>query len=242
MPAHPVAGTEYSGPDAGFAELFDNRWTILTPPPGTDPEAVERMHDFWKRLGANVETMTPEHHDLVLAITSHVPHLIAYNIVGTAAHLESVTQSEVMKFSAGGFRDFTRIASSDPTMWRDVFLNNREAVLEMLGRFTEDLTALQRNIRYGAWYLSRLMERFGHPVLAAAAYNAGATAAVKWATERRTLPLDLFVETIPYKETRAYVKQVVSDLFLYHSFYGNGTDAPRLSLQVPEPAKDGVAF
>ncbi len=149
VPAHPVAGTEYSGPDAGFAQLFDNRWTILTPPPGTDPEAVERMHDFWKRLGANVEVMSPEHHDLVLAITSHVPHLIAYNIVGTAAHLESVTQSEVMKFSAGGFRDFTRIASSDPTMWRDVFLNNREAVLEMLGRFTEDLTALQRNIRYG---------------------------------------------------------------------------------------------
>ena len=149
VPAHPVAGTEYSGPDAGFAELFDNRWTILTPPPGTDPEAVGRMHDFWKRLGANVDVMTPEHHDLVLAITSHVPHLIAYNIVGTAAHLESVTQSEVMKFSAGGFRDFTRIAASDPTMWRDVFLNNREAVLEMLGRFTEDLTALQRNIRYG---------------------------------------------------------------------------------------------
>jgi len=149
VPAHPVAGTEYSGPDAGFAALFDNRWTILTPPPGTDPDAVERMRDFWKQLGANVEVMTPEHHDLVLAITSHVPHLIAYNIVGTAAHLESVTQSEVMKFSAGGFRDFTRIASSDPTMWRDVFLNNREAVLEMLGRFTEDLTALQRNIRYG---------------------------------------------------------------------------------------------
>jgi cyclohexadieny/prephenate dehydrogenase len=144
-----VAGTEYSGPDAGFAALFDNRWCILTPPPGADPEAVETLHDFWKRLGANVEVMTPEHHDLVLAITSHVPHLIAYNIVGTAAHLESVTQSEVMKFSAGGFRDFTRIASSDPTMWRDVFLNNREAVLEMLGRFTEDLTALQRNIRYG---------------------------------------------------------------------------------------------
>jgi cyclohexadieny/prephenate dehydrogenase len=149
VPAHPVAGTEYSGPDAGFAELFNNRWTILTPPPRTSAEAVERLHDFWKRLGANVEVMTPEHHDLVLAITSHVPHLIAYNIVGTAAHLESVTQSEVMKFSAGGFRDFTRIASSDPTMWRDVFLNNREAVLEMLGRFTEDLTALQRNIRYG---------------------------------------------------------------------------------------------
>ncbi len=149
VPAHPVAGTEYSGPDAGFAALFDNRWTILTPPPGADPEAVARFKAFWESLGANVETMTPEHHDLVLAITSHVPHLIAYNIVGTAADLETVTESEVMKFSAGGFRDFTRIAASDPTMWRDVFLNNREAVLEMLGRFTEDLTALQRNIRYG---------------------------------------------------------------------------------------------
>jgi cyclohexadieny/prephenate dehydrogenase len=149
VPAHPVAGTEYSGPDAGFAELFDNRWCILTPPSETSAEAIERMHDFWRRLGADVEVMTAEHHDLVLAITSHVPHLIAYNIVGTAADLETVTRSEVMKFSAGGFRDFTRIAASDPTMWRDVFLNNREAVLEMLGRFTEDLTALQRLIRYG---------------------------------------------------------------------------------------------
>ena len=149
VPAHPVAGTEFSGPDAGFAQLFDGRWCILTPPEGTDAGAVERLARFWKSLGANVETMTPQHHDMVLAITSHVPHLIAYNIVGTAAHLEEVTQSEVMKFSAGGFRDFTRIASSDPTMWRDVFLNNREAVLEMLGRFTEDLTALQRAIRYG---------------------------------------------------------------------------------------------
>jgi len=149
VPAHPVAGTEYSGPDAGFAELFENRWCILTPPPGTNPEAIERLHDFWRRLGANVEIMTAEHHDLVLAITSHVPHLIAYNIVGTAADLETVTQSEVMKYSAGGFRDFTRIAASDPTMWRDVFLHNREAVLEMLGRFSEDLTALQRLIRYG---------------------------------------------------------------------------------------------
>jgi cyclohexadieny/prephenate dehydrogenase len=149
VPAHPVAGTEFSGPDAGFAELFDNRWCILTPPDDTDPAAVERMRAFWKGLGANVETMSATHHDLVLAITSHVPHLIAYNIVGTAADLETVTQSEVMKFSAGGFRDFTRIAASDPTMWRDVFLNNREAVLEMLGRFSEDLTALQRMIRYG---------------------------------------------------------------------------------------------
>jgi len=149
VPAHPVAGTEYSGPDAAFAELFDNRWCILTPPEGTDPAAVDKLAAFWRGLGANVETMNPEHHDLVLAITSHVPHLIAYNIVGTAADLESVTASEVMKFSAGGFRDFTRIAASDPTMWRDVFLNNREAVLEMLGRFTEDLTALQRAIRWG---------------------------------------------------------------------------------------------
>jgi cyclohexadieny/prephenate dehydrogenase len=149
VPAHPVAGTEQSGPDAGFAELFDNRWTILTPPAGTDPAAVQRLAAFWRALGANVESMSPDHHDLVLAITSHVPHLIAYNIVGTAAHLEEVTQSEVMKFSAGGFRDFTRIAASDPTMWRDVFLHNKEAVLEMLGRFTEDLTALQRHIRYG---------------------------------------------------------------------------------------------
>jgi cyclohexadieny/prephenate dehydrogenase len=149
VPAHPVAGTEYSGPDAGFAELFENRWCILTPPPGTGRQAVDKLAAFWRGLGANVETMTPEHHDLVLAITSHVPHLIAYNIVGTAADLETVTQSEVMKFSAGGFRDFTRIASSDPTMWRDVFLHNRDAVLEMLGRFMEDLIALQRLIRYG---------------------------------------------------------------------------------------------
>ncbi len=149
VPAHPVAGTEYSGPDAGFAELFENRWCILTPPEGTDPGAVDKLLRFWKALGANVETMTPEHHDRVLAITSHVPHLIAYNIVGTAADMENITQSEVMKFSAGGFRDFTRIAASDPTMWRDVFLNNREAVLEMLQRFNEDLTALQRAIRWG---------------------------------------------------------------------------------------------
>ena len=149
VPAHPVAGTEYSGPDAGFAELFENRWTILTPPAGTDAAAVARLKQFWSGAGASVEIMDPHHHDMVLAITSHVPHLIAYNIVGTAAHLEEVTESEVMKFSAGGFRDFTRIAASDPTMWRDVFLNNREAVLEMLGRFTEDLTALQRAIRFG---------------------------------------------------------------------------------------------
>ncbi|MGD9738529.1 MAG: prephenate/arogenate dehydrogenase family protein [Bauldia sp.] len=149
IPAHPVAGTEYSGPDAGFAELFDKRWCILTPLPDSDSEAVQKLAAFWTALGANVETMTPQHHDLVLAITSHVPHLIAYNIVGTAADLETVTQSEVMKFSAGGFRDFTRIAASDPTMWRDVFLHNKEAVLEMLGRFNEDLASLQRAIRWG---------------------------------------------------------------------------------------------
>jgi cyclohexadieny/prephenate dehydrogenase len=149
VPAHPVAGTEQSGPDAGFATLFHGRWSILTPPDGTDPEAIERVRAFWEGLGSNVEVMTPTHHDLVLAITSHVPHLIAYNIVGTAADLEQVTQSEVIKFSAGGFRDFTRIAASDPTMWRDVFLNNKDAVLEMLGRFNEDLSALQRAIRWG---------------------------------------------------------------------------------------------
>jgi cyclohexadieny/prephenate dehydrogenase len=149
VPAHPVAGTEYSGPDAGFAELFENRWSILTPPEDTDPVAVDRLTAFWRGLGSDVETMTAEHHDLVLAITSHVPHLIAYNIVGTVADLETVTESEVMKFSAGGFRDFTRIAASDPTMWRDVFLHNREAVIEVLGRFTEDLFALQRQIRWG---------------------------------------------------------------------------------------------
>ncbi len=149
VPAHPVAGTEYSGPDSGFATLFENRWCILTPPEAADPAAVARMSAFWRALGANVEQMSAAHHDLVLAITSHVPHLIAYNIVGTAADLEEVTASEVIKFSAGGFRDFTRIAASDPTMWRDVFLNNRDAVLEMLGRFNEDLSALQRMIRWG---------------------------------------------------------------------------------------------
>ena len=149
VPAHPVAGTEHSGPDSGFAELFVNRWCILTPPENADPWAVERVAAFWRALGANVETMAAEHHDLVLAITSHVPHLIAYSIVGTADDLQTVTRSEVMKFSAGGFRDFTRIAASDPTMWRDVFLHNKEAVLEMLGRFNEDVTALARAIRWG---------------------------------------------------------------------------------------------
>ena len=147
VPGHPVAGTEQSGPDAGFAALFVNRWCILTPPEGTNEQAVAKVRDFWEAAGSNVEIMNAQHHDLVLAITSHVPHLIAYNIVGTAADLEEVTRSEVIKYSAGGFRDFTRIAASDPTMWRDVFLHNRDAVLEMLGRFSEDLTALQRMIR-----------------------------------------------------------------------------------------------
>ncbi len=149
VPGHPVAGTEHSGPEAGFAELFDGRWCILTPPPGTDQGAVDRLAEFWRRCGSQVEIMEPAHHDIVLAITSHLPHLIAYTIVGTAIDLEDATRKEVVKFSAGGFRDFTRIAASDPVMWRDIFLNNREAVLEILGRFTEDLTALQRAIRWG---------------------------------------------------------------------------------------------
>lgn len=149
VPAHPVAGTENSGPEAGFATLFKGRWCILTPPEGTDAAAVARVAEFWKRLGSDVEQMDPAHHDLVLAITSHLPHLIAYTIVGTASDLEQVTQSEAIKYSAGGFRDFTRIAASDPTMWRDVFLANKEAVLEMLQRFSEDLSELQRAIRWG---------------------------------------------------------------------------------------------
>jgi cyclohexadieny/prephenate dehydrogenase len=149
IPGHPIAGTEQSGPRAGFATLFDNRWCILTPPSHADAAAVAKLKSFWEGLGSMVDEMTPEHHDLVLAITSHLPHLIAYNTVATAADLEEVTDSEVIKYSAGGFRDFTRIAASDPTMWRDVFLNNKEAVLEMLGRFSEELSALQRAIRWG---------------------------------------------------------------------------------------------
>lgn len=149
VPAHPVAGTERSGPEAGFATLFQHRWCIVTPVEGGDPADTERVAEFWRRLGAMVETMAPDHHDRVLAVTSHLPHLIAYTIVGTASDLEEVTSSEVIKFSAGGFRDFTRIAASDPTMWRDVFLTNREAVLEMLQRFSEDLSQLQRAIRWG---------------------------------------------------------------------------------------------
>jgi cyclohexadieny/prephenate dehydrogenase len=151
IPGHPIAGTERSGPDAGLAELFENRWVILTPNDDPSPEyqaAVAKLSAFWGALGSQVETMDVKHHDLVLAVTSHLPHLIAYNIVGTAADLENVTQAEVMKYSAGGFRDFTRIAASDPTMWRDIFLANKDAVLEILGRFTEDLQALSRAIRW----------------------------------------------------------------------------------------------
>jgi cyclohexadieny/prephenate dehydrogenase len=149
VPAHPVAGTEYSGPDAGFATLFRRRWCILTPPASVDEAAVACVKSLWEAFGSHVEVMNAAHHDLVLAMTSHGPHLIAYNIVGTAADLEEVTSSEVIKFSAGGFRDSTRLAASDPTMWRDVFLHNKEAVLEVLGRFNEDLAALQKMIRWG---------------------------------------------------------------------------------------------
>jgi len=149
VPGHPLAGTEFSGPEAGFAELFEQRWCVLTPLPETPPAAVEKVAALWRGVGSNVDTLDPEHHDRVLAITSHLPHLIAYTIVGTATDLGTDLKQEVIKYSASGFRDFTRIASSDPVMWRDVFLNNREAVLEILQRFTEDLTALQRAIRRG---------------------------------------------------------------------------------------------
>ena len=160
VPGHPVAGTEHSGPEAGFAALFDGRWCILTPPPDTDPAAVERIAALWRMAGMMVELMDVEHHDAVLAITSHLPHLIAYNIVGTVTDLEEETRQEVFKYAAAGFRDFTRIASSDPVMWRDIFLNNRGAVLEMLGRFTEDLSALQRAVRRGDGdYLETLFTR-----------------------------------------------------------------------------------
>ena len=160
VPGHPVAGTEHSGPEAGFAELFEGRWCILTPPPDTDARAVERVAALWRMAGMTVELMEVEHHDAVLAITSHLPHLIAYNIVGTVTDLEEETRQEVFKYAAAGFRDFTRIASSDPVMWRDIFLNNRGAVLEMLGRFTEDLSALQRAVRRGDGdYLETLFTR-----------------------------------------------------------------------------------
>ena len=160
VPGHPVAGTEHSGPEAGFAALFEGRWCILTPPPDTDSAAVERVAALWRMAGMTVELMDVEHHDAVLAITSHLPHLIAYNIVGTVTDLEEETRQEVFKYAAAGFRDFTRIASSDPVMWRDIFLNNRGAVLEMLGRFTEDLSALQRAVRRGDGdYLETLFTR-----------------------------------------------------------------------------------
>ena len=149
IPGHPIAGTEFSGPDAGFADLFINRWCILTPLPDTNEKAIEKLTEFWEACGAKVDHMDPEHHDLVLAITSHLPHLIAYNIVGTASDLEKVTNSEVIAYSASGFRDFTRLAASDPTMWRDICLNNKDAIIEMLGRFSEDLASLQRAIRWG---------------------------------------------------------------------------------------------
>jgi cyclohexadieny/prephenate dehydrogenase len=152
IPGHPIAGSEQSGPAAGFAELFQGRWVILTPQVDDRTgyaDAVRQLSEFWTALGAQVDIMDAAHHDLVLAVTSHLPHLIAYNIVGTAADMEEVTRAEVMKYSAGGFRDFTRIAASDPTMWRDIFLANKDAVLEVLGRFTEDLQALSRSIRWG---------------------------------------------------------------------------------------------
>ncbi|MEP4770187.1 MAG: prephenate/arogenate dehydrogenase family protein [Roseibium sp.] len=149
VPGHPLAGTEKSGPDAGFPTLFDERWCILTPPDGADQAAIDKLTSFWQGCGSNVDIMDAKHHDLVLAIVSHLPHLIAYNIVGTADDLETVTKSEVIKYSASGFRDFTRLAASDPTMWRDVCLNNKDAILEMLARFSEDLSALQRAVRWG---------------------------------------------------------------------------------------------
>ncbi|WP_308916508.1 prephenate/arogenate dehydrogenase family protein [Jannaschia sp. LMIT008] len=149
VPAHPIAGTEQSGPEAGFPELFDNRWCLLTPAADTEPDAIDRLTRLWQALGSTVDVMDPDHHDLVLAVTSHAPHLIAYTMVGVADDLRRVTDSEVIKYSAAGFRDFTRIAASDPVMWRDVFLNNKDATLEVLGRFTEELFALQRAIRTG---------------------------------------------------------------------------------------------
>ena len=161
VPAHPVAGTEFSGPDAGFAELFENNWCILTPPEGCDAKALEKVSDFWRRAGSMVDIMDAAHHDKVLAIISHLPHLLAYNIVGTVKDIELVTDRDVVKYAAGGFKDFTRIAASDPVMWRDIFLKNQDAVLEMLGRFSEDLAALQRAIRWGDG--EKLEEMFTRP-------------------------------------------------------------------------------
>jgi cyclohexadieny/prephenate dehydrogenase len=160
VPAHPVAGTEYSGPDSGFTTLFDGRWALLTPPPGTDPDAVERVTELWRRCGSMVQIMEPAHHDRVLAIVSHLPHLIAFTICGTADDLADESRQEVLRFAASGFRDFTRIAASDPVMWRDIFLNNREALLEMLARFMEDAQAMSRAVRWGdASYIEDMVER-----------------------------------------------------------------------------------
>ncbi len=160
IPGHPLAGTEKSGPDSGFPELFTNRWCIFTPLEGTDPQALEKLSEFWRRCGSNIDVMDPQHHDMVLAIVSHLPHIIAYNIVGTADDLQNVSKSEVIKYAASGFRDFTRLAASDPTMWRDVCLHNRDAILEMLSRFSEDLSALQRAIRWGDG--EKLFDLFTH--------------------------------------------------------------------------------
>jgi cyclohexadieny/prephenate dehydrogenase len=160
VPAHPVAGTEHSGPDSGFASLFEGRWTLLTPPPGTDEAAVAKVEEFWRRCGSMVQRMEPAHHDRVLAIVSHLPHLIAFTICGTADDLAGESRQEVLQFAASGFRDFTRIAASDPVMWRDIFLNNREALLEMLARFVEDAQAMSRAVRWGdAAYIEDMVER-----------------------------------------------------------------------------------
>ncbi len=160
VPAHPLAGTEHSGPDSGFTTLFENRWALLTPPPGTDEAAVEKVAELWRRCGSMTEIMEPGHHDRVLAIVSHLPHLIAFTICGTADDLADESRQEVLRFAASGFRDFTRIAASDPTMWRDVFLNNREALLEMLARFVEDAQAMARAVRWGdAGYIEDKVER-----------------------------------------------------------------------------------
>ena len=160
VPAHPVAGTEYSGPDAGFTTLFEGRWALLTPPPGTDPASIERVAELWRRCGSMIEIMEPAHHDRVLAIVSHLPHLIAFTICGTADDLADESRQEVLRFAASGFRDFTRIAASDPVMWRDIFLNNREALLEMLARFMEDAQAMARAVRWGdAGYIEDKVER-----------------------------------------------------------------------------------
>ena len=160
VPGHPMAGTEFSGPDSGFTTLFEGRWTLLTPPPGTDEDAVEKIAELWRRCGSMIEVMESSHHDRVVAIVSHLPHLIAFTICGTADDLADESRQQVLKFAAAGFRDFTRIAASDPTMWRDVFLNNREALLEMLARFTEDASAMARAVRWGDGdYISDKIQR-----------------------------------------------------------------------------------